>query len=549
MATRKRVSKSKGAGKGEVKNGTVSQKTHSKSDLVRTIARTESATPGELLMLQRTIGNQMMTSMIQAMLNDRPTRGDSGVSGDIEERLSASKNQGQSLSKKTLNEMEPAFGADFGGVRLHTGPDALQLTRELDSQAFTNGRDIYWGAEAPQADSKDGRRLMAHELTHVVQQNGAKKVQRKAGDNRVEIRHKLPFNRISRKTTLKYLDFVRMKRLSIYWKKLFTKKKKETQAMRDRGAYGHWWTEIGDKEDKTWTPIKSYGWWPGKGSVSTVWKAIKGVKGVLNAGESKTKDPKQGLEAPLEFHPAMEVDDTKSYDETRKLVTDKITNFAESYKAKWNYRFGMGTNCHSFQKKVMKAAGLKKTDKDLPWLKREEGWREKLEGEREQEIQETEKNQATEAMKQALGSYYEDFTNGSLDLEQALSDQTFKSNIQDLADASLEMIWKGMNIPEKEFKEKLIEKGMYFAEDPEKYPSGEKTLRMKVGSYLAARSQYEPLQGHELFGSAKIDVYIDDALTKKFGRAKVEFEDGSGLIYIPLATLNDITKGEDDYDW
>jgi hypothetical protein len=72
---------------------------------------------------------------------------------------------------------------------------------------------------------------------------------------------------------------------------------------------------------------------------------------------------------------------------------------------------------------------------------------------------------------------------------------------------------------------------------------------MKVGSYLAARSQYEPLQGHELFGSAKVDVYIDYELTKKFGRAKVEFEDGSGLIYIPLATLNDITEGEDDYDW
>jgi hypothetical protein len=68
--------------------------------------------------------------------------------------------------------MEQRMGADFGGVRLHTGGDSVQLNREISAQAFTRGQDIYLGEGKENVDSHEGRRLLAHELTHVVQQNG-----------------------------------------------------------------------------------------------------------------------------------------------------------------------------------------------------------------------------------------------------------------------------------------------------------------------------------------------------------------------------------------
>jgi len=67
--------------------------------------------------------------------------------------------------------MESAFGADFGGVRVHTGNEAVQMNRELRAQAFTHGSDIYFNAGKYEPASVAGQGLLAHELTHVVQQN------------------------------------------------------------------------------------------------------------------------------------------------------------------------------------------------------------------------------------------------------------------------------------------------------------------------------------------------------------------------------------------
>jgi hypothetical protein len=68
---------------------------------------------------------------------------------------------------------EPRFGRDFSTVRVHTGSDAIVSTRALDARAYTVGRDIAFGAGELQPDSPSGRRLLAHELTHVVQQGAA----------------------------------------------------------------------------------------------------------------------------------------------------------------------------------------------------------------------------------------------------------------------------------------------------------------------------------------------------------------------------------------
>src|SRR5690606_1881665 len=58
-------------------------------------------------------------------------------------------------------------------VRIHTGADSVQMNRELGAQAFTHGRDIYFNEGKYNPSSPDGQRLLAHELTHVVQQGAA----------------------------------------------------------------------------------------------------------------------------------------------------------------------------------------------------------------------------------------------------------------------------------------------------------------------------------------------------------------------------------------
>jgi len=94
------------------------------------------------------------------------------ASGDLESRLNASKGEGSPLSEDVRGFMEPRFGADLSGVRVHTGGEAVQMNRELGAQAFTHGSDVYFGAlKSPK--SPGNNELTAHELTHVMQQNGS----------------------------------------------------------------------------------------------------------------------------------------------------------------------------------------------------------------------------------------------------------------------------------------------------------------------------------------------------------------------------------------
>ena len=75
---------------------------------------------------------------------------------------------------------EPRLGADLGGVRLHTGAAAVRSAQALNARAYTLGSDVHFGAGQYQPDSRAGRHLIAHELTHVLQQRqgGARRVQR-----------------------------------------------------------------------------------------------------------------------------------------------------------------------------------------------------------------------------------------------------------------------------------------------------------------------------------------------------------------------------------
>ena len=67
--------------------------------------------------------------------------------------------------------MESRFGSDFSGVRIHDNSHAATLNRELNAQAFTRGTDIFFNKGYYNPETSSGKHLLAHELTHVVQQN------------------------------------------------------------------------------------------------------------------------------------------------------------------------------------------------------------------------------------------------------------------------------------------------------------------------------------------------------------------------------------------
>lgn len=94
------------------------------------------------------------------------------ASQGFESQLNSSKGGGSPLPENTRSGMEQAFGADFSGVRVHTGSDAVQMNKDLGARAFTHGSDIYFNSGGYDTGSRGGQHLLAHELTHTVQQGG-----------------------------------------------------------------------------------------------------------------------------------------------------------------------------------------------------------------------------------------------------------------------------------------------------------------------------------------------------------------------------------------
>ena len=82
------------------------------------------------------------------------------------------RSSGRPLDPATRADMEPRFGHDFGRVRVHSDAKAAESARAVNALAHTVGRDLVFGAGQYAPGTSAGRRLVAHELTHVVQQNG-----------------------------------------------------------------------------------------------------------------------------------------------------------------------------------------------------------------------------------------------------------------------------------------------------------------------------------------------------------------------------------------
>jgi hypothetical protein len=117
-----------------------------------------------------------LASFIQKMGNDSGTK----ASDSVSQRINSTKGSGSNLDSGTKSFMESRFGTDFSGVKIHTGDYAVQMSQELNAQAFTVGSDVYFNSGKYNPDSDSGKQLLAHELTHTLQQQGGinKKIQK-----------------------------------------------------------------------------------------------------------------------------------------------------------------------------------------------------------------------------------------------------------------------------------------------------------------------------------------------------------------------------------
>ncbi|MFZ3167959.1 MAG: DUF4157 domain-containing protein [Candidatus Methanoperedens sp.] len=89
---------------------------------------------------------------------------------EIENSIGAIRGSGQPLPESVRAFYEPRFGRDFSGVRVHTDAKATESAQAVNARAFTVGRDVVFGIGQYTPGTREGRRLLAHELTHVMQQ-------------------------------------------------------------------------------------------------------------------------------------------------------------------------------------------------------------------------------------------------------------------------------------------------------------------------------------------------------------------------------------------
>jgi hypothetical protein len=115
--------------------------------------------PAEVLRLQRLAGN----SGVSALLADK----EEDAQSPVKEVVGSG---GDALDSATREDMEASFGQDFGDVRVHTDDRATESARSVNAHAYTVGNDVVFQRDRYAPGSDEGRRMLAHELTHVIQQ-------------------------------------------------------------------------------------------------------------------------------------------------------------------------------------------------------------------------------------------------------------------------------------------------------------------------------------------------------------------------------------------
>lgn len=120
--------------------------------------------------LASSVGNQAFGVLARAGAGIMP---DGTAHPDVTAAIARRRGGGMPLDEQTRGDFEKSLEHEFGHVRVHTGNEPDALARSVDARAFTLGNDIYFAAGEYQPASSEGKRLLGHELAHVVQQEGA----------------------------------------------------------------------------------------------------------------------------------------------------------------------------------------------------------------------------------------------------------------------------------------------------------------------------------------------------------------------------------------
>lgn len=140
----------------------------------------------------RAPGKQTLTGQLPAQLARVP---DTTSSGTADERLGdaavavqiAQTGSGHPLPEGLRAQFESSLGTELGHVRIHTGGASADAAEAVSARAYATGSDIHFGQGQYDPGSKEGQRLIAHEVAHTVQQGGGSGLQRKGTDEKVDV--------------------------------------------------------------------------------------------------------------------------------------------------------------------------------------------------------------------------------------------------------------------------------------------------------------------------------------------------------------------------
>ncbi|MFW9259448.1 DUF4157 domain-containing protein [Nostoc sp. CALU 546] len=139
------------------------------------------------LQRQQTDEEKLQLKQLPEMVQRREAIAGGEASRDLESAINSTRGSGQPLDASLQQSMGQAMGTDFSGVRVHTDVQADQLNQSIQAKAFTTGQDVFFKQGAYNPSSTAGQELLAHELTHVVQQNSGDIVERKVQKKGIKI--------------------------------------------------------------------------------------------------------------------------------------------------------------------------------------------------------------------------------------------------------------------------------------------------------------------------------------------------------------------------
>jgi hypothetical protein len=138
----------------------------------RVVQQINSSTISQSQPIQRQELEEDEELQMKPLVQRRENLGGGEASTDLESAIQSARGSGQSLDTNLQQAMGQAMGADFSGVKVHTDSQSDQLNKSIQAKAFTTGQDVFFRQGAYEPSSRGGQELIAHELTHVVQQNG-----------------------------------------------------------------------------------------------------------------------------------------------------------------------------------------------------------------------------------------------------------------------------------------------------------------------------------------------------------------------------------------